>query len=98
MQSVFSFFENLPSLNTGLPGIEGFRDEVLFQLVLGFSFVLLLFEVIKHDFSHIFNKIESYWLGNKFISRILRWTVYCVSILIIIYFSGDNQEFVYTQF
>ena len=98
MPSVISFFENLPLFSTGLPGIEGFRDEVLFQLVLGFSFILLLFEVLKHDFSHIFDKIESYWLGNKFASRILRWTVYLLSLLLIIYFSGDNQEFVYTQF
>jgi len=98
MQSVFIFFEKLPLLNMGLPGIEGLRDEVVFQLVLMFSFILLFFEVIKQDFSKTFNKIESYWLGNKYINRILRWTVYSVSILIIIYFSGSNQEFVYIQF
>jgi len=98
MKSVFIFFEKLPLLSTGLPGFEGLKSEILFQLVLIFTFIFLLIEVIQHDFSNTFNKIESFWLGNNYINRIFRWTVYCISIIIILYFYGHNQEFVYIQF
>ena len=96
INSVFTFFAKLPLLSGGLPG-GLIRDEI-FQLVLIFIFIILLFEIIKHDFSNIFNKIESYWLSNNNINRIFRWAVYCILITIIIVFNSDVQQFIYFQF
>ena len=96
LNSAFTFFERLPLLGDNLTiGVISAKD---FFIVLIFIFIILLFEVLKEDYSNIFNKIESFWLSNKNINRIFRWVVYYILIMIIIYFTGDNKEFVYIQF
>ena len=96
MNSAFTFFEELPILGSGLQ--LGAISAVDFLIVLIFIFIILLFEVLKEDFNNTFNKIKSFWLSNKSINRIFRWVVYYILIMIIIYFTGDNQEFIYVQF
>lgn len=95
INSVFAFFSKIPVLNGYLPG--GVRQEI-FLLVMIFIFIMLVFEVLKHDFSNIFNKIESFWLSNKFMNRVFRWAVYCIIITIVIVFNRDVQQFIYFQF
>jgi D-alanyl-lipoteichoic acid acyltransferase DltB (MBOAT superfamily) len=94
--SVITFFTKLPFSGNDLP--PGIIRIEIFQLVLVFIFIFLLFEVLKNDFSNIFNKIESYWLSNNIINRIFRWSVYCILITIILVFRNDVQQFIYFQF
>ena len=96
MTLAFTFFEKLPILGSDLQ--LGAISTVDFLMVLIFIFIILLFEVLKEDFNNTFNKIKSFWLSNKSINRIFRWVVYYILIMIIIYFTGDNQEFIYVQF
>ncbi len=95
IDSVFTFFSKLPLLSGTLPG--GVRDEI-FQLVMIFISVILIFEILKHDFSNSFDKIESYWSSKKSIFRIVRWAIYCILITIIIVFNSEVQQFIYFQF
>ena len=95
INSVFTFFAKLPQLNGYLPG--GVRNEI-FLLVMIFIFVILAFEVIKHDFNNTYNKIEAFWLSNKSINKIFRWAVYCILITVVIVFNRDVQQFIYFQF
>jgi len=95
INSVFTFFAKLPLLDGYMPG--GVRNEI-FILVLIFIFIILAFEVIKHDFSNTYNKIESFWLSNKNWNKIFRWAVYCILITIVIVFNSDVQQFIYFQF
>jgi len=96
MNLAFTFFEKLPILGSDLQ--LGAISTVDFLMVLVFILIILLFEVLKEDFNNTFNKIKSFWLSNKSINRIFRWVVYYILIMIIIYFTGDNQEFIYIQF
>ncbi|MBN1386920.1 MAG: MBOAT family protein [Bacteroidales bacterium] len=95
IDSVFAFFSKLPLLSGTLPG--GVRDEI-FLLVMIFISVILIFEILKHDFGNIFDKIEFYWLSKKNTFRIVRWAIYCILITIIIVFNSEVQQFIYFQF
>ncbi len=95
INSVFTFFSKLPLLSGTLPGAV--RDEI-FLLVMIFISVILIFEILKHDFSNRFDMIESYWSSKKNIFRIVRWAIYCILITIIIVFNSEVQQFIYFQF
>ena len=95
INSVFTFFSKLPLLSGTLPG--GVRDEI-FLLVMIFISVILIFEILKHDFSNRFDKIESYWSSKQNTFRIIRWAIYCILITIIIVFNSEVQQFIYFQF
>jgi D-alanyl-lipoteichoic acid acyltransferase DltB (MBOAT superfamily) len=96
MNSVCTFFTELPLLDSNLP--EWIIKEEVFFMVLFFIIIILLFEVIKNDFSNILNKIESFWLSNNNINRIFRWAIYFIVISIILIFKSSVQQFVYFQF
>jgi len=96
MNSAFTFFTKLPILRSA--GLIGGVDHILFLFVLVFVVIIMLLEILKHDFSNIFNKIESFWLRKNNTNWIFRWIVYYILIAMIIVYTTDGQEFIYLQF
>jgi len=96
LNSALTFYAELLLLNSVLP--RGIIQAEVFQLVIIFVFIILLLEIIQNDFGNVFTKIESYWLSNNKINKILRWSAYCILFMIIIVFSVKVQQFIYFQF
>lgn len=77
--------------------LDGIRSEI-FLLVLIFIIVFLSIEIIKNDFTNIYNKLEFYWISNKKKYKLLRWALYFGVITILFVFSNEVQQFIYFQF
>ena len=95
IHSVFAFFSRLPVSNGLTPG--GMNDEI-FILSMFFAFVILLFELLKNDFTKVFDSMEASWYSNKITNRVFRWGLYLALITIVIVFNNEVQEFIYFQF
>jgi len=95
IQSVIGFFSNLTVSNGLFPG--GMNKEI-FILSMFFAFVILFFEVLKNDFSGLFDKLEARWYGTRIAPKFFRWALYFLMITIVIVFNNEVQEFIYFQF
>ena len=68
-----------------------------FQLIIYIP-LLMLIELIQNDFGKIYGRFEGFWLGEKASSKIARWTVYTVVILIMFVAGLKSEQFVYVNF
>lgn len=95
VRSVFALFSRLPS-TTGLA--PGGMNAGIFYLVMIFAFIILFLEMLKHDFSKVYDKLESGWYRSAAVNRALRWVLYLAAIAVVIVFNNEVQEFIYFQF
>lgn len=68
-----------------------------FQLIIYIP-LLMLIELFQNDFGKIYGRFENFWLGEKASSKIARWTVYTVVILIMFVAGLKSEQFVYVNF
>jgi alginate O-acetyltransferase complex protein AlgI len=59
-----------------------------------FAATVLLIELLRNDHLQVFDKIKKFWMGE----RTLRIITYYVIFILILYFSGNKNGFVYQQF
>lgn len=71
------------------PSFEGIHDAAIVLLLVAAFFVI---EWLGKTEEFAIQKFGSKW------PRFLRWSAYCIFIFTILYFSGEQQEFIYFQF
>jgi D-alanyl-lipoteichoic acid acyltransferase DltB (MBOAT superfamily) len=74
------------------------EDKRIFLSAMAFIVIILIMEVLINDRNETFKKLQSIWGNNTLTSRILRYSVYYLIILIIFYFGKMQTEFIYFQF
>jgi len=93
IETAFSYFLGLARFDPSIHQYMGISGKMLL-LALVFSFILLFFEILDNDYRTEYNIIERYWNNHKS----LRLIVYYFAIVMILYFSGETQNFIYSQF
>ncbi len=95
INSVYIFFVKLIQTD-GI--ILGFISTEKFLLALFFIFIILSFEIFKNDFSKTYTKLESIWLSNNYLNRLIRWAFYYMIIVVIMIFNREVEQIIYFQF
>lgn len=96
MDSVYRFFINLWQFETTRS--LKIEDKMTFILSFGFLIFFMVLEYGKNDKPDSYKWIEKVWSSTKSEYRLLRLGLYCGIILSILYFGGQETEFIYFQF
>ncbi len=95
--SAFTFLSKL-SRSSHFPQFI-YRQEAIFLIIALFLvFVFLLIELFQNDYKKVYEKINSFWNGEKKMNRVIRWSIYYVLIVLIVLTHSKVESFVYIQF
>jgi len=92
-------FFRAESINQALEYLTGILSKSLItvpEVLPGKTILLIFFFLLIEWFQR--NEQHALYINNKFRSRIIRWGIYYVLILLIIFLGGDHKEFIYFQF
>ena len=94
ISTAFDFFANFNKFQ-GLPDMF-IPLSIQPYLVPVFIIIVFIIELFENDYSHIFKKMEGYWLSDKML--LIRWAFYSLLITIIIAIGSEVEQFVYVSF
>jgi D-alanyl-lipoteichoic acid acyltransferase DltB (MBOAT superfamily) len=102
---VFFFAPDINSAFTYFSRLNNFNGPDLFTpvsvqpyMVVIFIAFFLFFELIKVDYSKIYDKLMILWAGDGRFNRFVRWTVYSVIITILLIVGNKSEQFIYVSF
>jgi D-alanyl-lipoteichoic acid acyltransferase DltB (MBOAT superfamily) len=80
-----------------LSGLVDILQEISISVLI-FIIIFLSIELIRNDFQPAFKKLEYFWLGDKKINKLFRWTIFSSAIAILFVLGSEVQQFIYAQF
>jgi alginate O-acetyltransferase complex protein AlgI len=103
LKSTLQYFDRLKILNITLPisrtlisdhRVEIFSYSIAFVILI----IFLIIEWISCDMKNKYEKIEILWTGTQFKFQFLRFVIYYLALLLMLFFGGMQTEFIYLQF
>lgn len=99
LSTVFHLLEQLVNFRNWelrIPSVFQVNTIMLDEIV--FMAICLLLELFREDKVVIANRLFAFWEGRGFVSKASRWLLYYLIILILLHFSGREEQFIYFQF
>jgi alginate O-acetyltransferase complex protein AlgI len=101
LKTTLLYFEKLIHLKLTFPIITTpvlITDKITFLIGFGIMVMFLIKEMISCDMKIKYKKLEILWSSTEIRFQFLRFAIYYLALLLILYFGGMQSEFVYFQF
>ena len=103
LKTTLQYFDRLQWMNISMPitrtQLSDYRVEIFsYSIAFVILIILLILEMISCDMKNKYEKIEILWVSNNLKFQFLRFVIYYVALLLMLFFGGMQTEFIYLQF